>query len=364
MYKISLLIFSVGLILFAFSCGKHDKADENITIPTVTTKNVDNITKNSVRAYGNIESIGGVLLIGPARVIASGFVWSTENEPTIEDSKTVNGPAFGSFSQVINGLHPGTKYYLRFYATNAKGTGYGEVISFVTSPDPGGGNDGSSPNNETLREGEFMEDFSGDQLKDVWNTFPGLTTEGGIFTVSENQMSVGGPGHQIVAFQAPQSQMVVNENNGFKLAVTIHIQPFDYHFGGVVFNFQEGGAGFYLLRSARIDDENLVGATLLQILKAGENGVEDWQNDDLLFSDPVTPPGVFIGDYRVEITSKELGKFNVKILDPDTNSPLLEQDFVDHGTPYNGGDAGLYSVNYRLDKGLVSFEDFYLNIKE
>jgi hypothetical protein len=40
----------------------------------------------------------------------------------------------GSFTSNITGLDPGTTYYIRAYATNSTGTGYGETKSFSTQP--------------------------------------------------------------------------------------------------------------------------------------------------------------------------------------------------------------------------------------
>lgn len=63
-----------------------------------------------------------------------GFCWSTENQvPTIENLKTVTGTdETASFSEMIEDLNPETTYYLRAYATNQKGTGYSNILTFTT----------------------------------------------------------------------------------------------------------------------------------------------------------------------------------------------------------------------------------------
>lgn len=70
-----------------------------------------------------------------------GFCLSSQNEvPTIENGDMpvcVVTPGTSSF--VANGLTPGTKYYVRAYATNDLGTVYGQVITFTTLPDGNGG---------------------------------------------------------------------------------------------------------------------------------------------------------------------------------------------------------------------------------
>ena len=52
--------------------------------------------------------------------------WSTSKNPTINDPKLDLGPDFGKLGCIIEGLTPGTVYYLRAYATNVVGTTYGE----------------------------------------------------------------------------------------------------------------------------------------------------------------------------------------------------------------------------------------------
>jgi formylglycine-generating enzyme required for sulfatase activity len=47
-------------------------------------------------------------------------------------SKTSNGTGTETFTSTITGLSPGTTYYVRGYASNSSGTGYGEELSFTT----------------------------------------------------------------------------------------------------------------------------------------------------------------------------------------------------------------------------------------
>jgi hypothetical protein len=76
---------------------------------------------------GNISDDGGVT------VTARGVCWSTGQTPTIEDNKTEDGTGAGSFTSKIIGLELNTTYYVRAYATNSGGTGYGSTMSFTTS---------------------------------------------------------------------------------------------------------------------------------------------------------------------------------------------------------------------------------------
>jgi uncharacterized protein (TIGR02145 family) len=94
--------------------------------PTVTTIAVSNITSTSAQSGGNVMSDGG------AAVTARGVCWSTGSTPTIADSKTSDGSGTGSFTSSITGLSPNTTYYVRAYATNSVGTGYGSPLQFTT----------------------------------------------------------------------------------------------------------------------------------------------------------------------------------------------------------------------------------------
>lgn len=98
----------------------------NYTIPVLTTNAVDNITPQTATSGGNISSDGG------ATVTERGVCWSLGQTPTITDSKTIDGAGAGNFSSAITGLTPNTNYYVRAYATNIAGTGYGSAMSFTT----------------------------------------------------------------------------------------------------------------------------------------------------------------------------------------------------------------------------------------
>lgn len=78
---------------------------------------------------------GYVIDSGYAEVTARGICWSTNTEPTIQDSKTEDGAGLGSYDSMVSGLIPGTTYYLRSYAVNSSGVAYGAQRSFTTVDD-------------------------------------------------------------------------------------------------------------------------------------------------------------------------------------------------------------------------------------
>ena len=129
--KSGIWIYSILVICFLLMLsGSCKKKDNNPTsagpVPVLTTNAVGNITPTSATCGGNITSDGG------STVIARGVCWSTGQTPTISDNKTNDGTGAGSFTSVITGLSLDNIYYLRAYATNNSGTGYGSTMSFST----------------------------------------------------------------------------------------------------------------------------------------------------------------------------------------------------------------------------------------
>ncbi|MDD4383922.1 MAG: fibrobacter succinogenes major paralogous domain-containing protein [Bacteroidales bacterium] len=102
-------------------------------IPILTTIPLDNFTNNSASSGGKI------VYQGLSSITNVGLVWSQSPLPTLTDnlgstSESVND----TFTSQITGLEIDTKYYLRAYATNNQGTGYGNQIEFklpIESPE-------------------------------------------------------------------------------------------------------------------------------------------------------------------------------------------------------------------------------------
>jgi uncharacterized protein (TIGR02145 family) len=95
-------------------------------VPVITTTAVSNITATTATSGGNITDEGS------STVISRGVCWGTGTSPTITDSKTTDGAGAGSFSSNLTSLNGVTVYYVRAYATNSVGTGYGMAMSFTT----------------------------------------------------------------------------------------------------------------------------------------------------------------------------------------------------------------------------------------
>jgi len=96
-------------------------------MPTVATGEVTNITATTADCSGNVTSDGG------SSVTDRGVCWSTSENPTTSNSKTTDGTGMGTYTSNITGLSPYITYYVRAYATNTKGTAYGEQEVFTTN---------------------------------------------------------------------------------------------------------------------------------------------------------------------------------------------------------------------------------------
>ena len=97
-----------------------------IELPDVVTNEVTGITTTTATAGGEIISDGG------STITECGVCWSTEGEPTLEGDHATATATTGAFTVSLTGLTQNTTYYIRAYATNEAGTGYGDVLTFTT----------------------------------------------------------------------------------------------------------------------------------------------------------------------------------------------------------------------------------------
>jgi uncharacterized protein (TIGR02145 family) len=93
---------------------------------TLTTTAATSVTSISVVTGGNITAEGGT------PVTARGICWSTSPNPTIANDTTRNGAGAGLFTSNISNLLGSTTYYIRAYAINTTGVGYGNQVTFTT----------------------------------------------------------------------------------------------------------------------------------------------------------------------------------------------------------------------------------------
>ena len=125
--KIALIVtLFISLILSLHSCKKEKKPDP----PIVTTTSVTEISSTTATVEGDVTSDGG------APIIYQGICCDTSDNVTIDNVKASESGGSGTFASTITRLTPMTMYYVRAYATNSAGIGYGNEISFITKFSP------------------------------------------------------------------------------------------------------------------------------------------------------------------------------------------------------------------------------------
>lgn len=114
------LPMAIIIVVTVLTGCKKEKA------PDVTTTSISNISGSNATSGGDITDDGS------SPVIARGVCWSTGTNPIIADNKSNDGTGSGSFSSNITGLNGDNVYFVRAYATNSVGTGYGISLSFTS----------------------------------------------------------------------------------------------------------------------------------------------------------------------------------------------------------------------------------------
>ncbi len=100
-----------------------------------TSGGLPKVKTNKIRVSDPYTALGGgeVVNDGGYSVETRGVCWSTANAtPTIADSHTNDGNGEGQFVSNISPLEAGKHYFVRAYAKNSQGEGYGETIDFTT----------------------------------------------------------------------------------------------------------------------------------------------------------------------------------------------------------------------------------------
>lgn len=106
----------------------------NATVPAVSSI----IPTDSTTLGVSIKA--SILSSGESAISEIGFCWSSESkEPTINNLKynATDQLNNANFVFTLDKLAPETTYYIRAYAINTQGTGYGDVYSYTTKKGPG-----------------------------------------------------------------------------------------------------------------------------------------------------------------------------------------------------------------------------------
>jgi hypothetical protein len=107
--------------------GEEKNFNTTTGLPVITTKDITSVHPLSATCGGVVTSDNGFA------VTARGICWSLVQNPTIDDDHTSNGSGTGEFYSMMDNLQNATTYHVRAYATNSKGTAYGEDKSFTTT---------------------------------------------------------------------------------------------------------------------------------------------------------------------------------------------------------------------------------------
>jgi len=175
-------ILTLILILALLTSCK--KSEVNNDLPQVTT--------STITKFGDTYAIGGATIVakGAYPVTARGFCWSTNHMPTVDNKKIERkAETIGDYTYEIDSLTNSTTYYVRAYAINGSGIGYGNEVTFTTlGPCPVVTSNSAS--NITFTTATLSGNISSGSGSDVtdrgfcWSTSPNPM-------VSDNKISLG-----------------------------------------------------------------------------------------------------------------------------------------------------------------------------
>lgn len=125
----------------AYAINKAGIGYSRILTITISEKTVPVIGKTE-RIEGLNTYLSSVKHNGGDEIIVRGFCWNSDvtEPPTIDDDRVISDtdptePTEPTFTASLPELEPGT-YYIRAYAINSIGVGYGEVVELVVEPSP------------------------------------------------------------------------------------------------------------------------------------------------------------------------------------------------------------------------------------
>ena len=127
--------YATNLSGTSYGCNEVSFTTLAPTTPTVTSGTISGITIVGATLNGN-----SITNRGASDVTVWGICWNTSANPTTANSHTTitgtvtSGQTPFAFSSNLTGLSQSSLYYVRAYATNTQGTGYGDEVTFTTIP--------------------------------------------------------------------------------------------------------------------------------------------------------------------------------------------------------------------------------------
>lgn len=170
----------------------------------------------------------------------------------------------------------------------------------------------------------------------------------GQFELEDNRLATHEGGVQTyMLYRGEEADMKTGNGNFFKFST--EFTGSSGSFGGIIFNAQEDGKRFYLLR---------IDGSLVQLLKTGNNGLDDWA--------AIMINGNFEGlaadtRYKIEVSSSTAGQIILKITNISTNGLAFERT-VEDANPYTGGVPGYYYFGLSNPVNIY-FDNFSLELQ-
>ena len=179
------------------------------------------VTKEIINAGTFIISTGGDIMSG-GQIMNAGVCWSTDPLPTIANDKTEDQLIYSSFYSDPQGLQPNTTYYLRAYATNIAGTGYGNEITITMPSSAVTDLDGNPYSADIIGEQTWLVEnlrttkySNGDDIWNLTNPTDWQTTTSGAWSYYENDSH----------YEVPYGKLY----NLFAVADTRNVCPTGWH---------------------------------------------------------------------------------------------------------------------------------------
>lgn len=117
----------LSLSFLVLSCSSDDTNEVSNDLASLATPVLLDLSNTRALIESTITNDGGAL------VTERGIVWSTSQNPTLEDNVVPTDVRATTFSLIIFGLTPNTQYFVRTFAVNELGISYSEELSLTTT---------------------------------------------------------------------------------------------------------------------------------------------------------------------------------------------------------------------------------------
>jgi len=309
---------------------------ENPSPPQLTTRDIEEIDVTTVACGGKILSDGN------SDIFQKGICISLNDKPSMQDQYTIEGYGNGDFTSILS-LEPGDTYYLRAYAVNGAGIGYGD-IRFITLEAPSFANVvivdfGDITGNSAFMRGRVESNQTIISRGACWSTEMNPTIEDdrteagsgtGIFETTLIELSPGTT-YYARAYAASESEVFYSDNHSFTTVELPQSTTREINNEGT-FLISTGGVinSVGLIETAGVCWSTSPGPTL----------DDDKTEDQLIYSDFYSDPyGLMPGEiyylraYAVNIAGVGYGN-EYMITMPEAT--VYDQD----GNPYSSADIG------------------------